>query len=534
MSCDICGNAGSHTKPFHCITCARAHLEQPRVDLALILIEKDRVERHVKAVVEGSEDRESQHVSLVDSKGGLLVDRQECTNNIELQRTKAATEEVHGRMGMIDEQVDILKAQMDETRQRIEALRARNAQRKSDMSSAAYGVESRRANELNKVQQMIKKTDYESNKTHQDTIETRTYLCGTAARLAGLKVTKRKSKEDGSIEEIYCIGPGARTKIYDLRALNDAPPDQVSASLAAVAQLVVRVAAYLGVRLPAEITLPHVDYPQPTIFSPASSYSGKKVPFPGSTPSHSLGNSPEASRTLDPRIHLPKPRTLYLDRPLSHLSDEDAPAYSTFIEGVSLLAYNVAWLCRSQGMKDQFKQWEDVCPVGRNLYRLLVLQETKLPQRPENPLDKDMAPAKSSLRLPLRRSPVGFGELSHTTSHSFLNSAENAQYLSGWVLTPTKITDELKKYLFTEQQNLEWDKLDTREWEGMDNLISDDPVLIGDKRRENTGAGDGRSFLTSTTGSRKGAEQQDAGERARGVNGWTRVRGRKDDSRIGK
>ncbi|CAI6332167.1 unnamed protein product [Periconia digitata] len=533
MSCDICGKVGGHAYALHCITCARSYLEQPRIDLIKALIEGESVGKHVTAVIQGSEDKESQHVSLVDSKGGLLVDRQECTNNIELQRTRGEIAEINERMSNIGEQVDLLKSQMEDTRARVEALRARNAQRKSDMSSATYGVDSRRANELNKVQQIIKKTDYESNKTHQDTVEIRNYLCGTAARLAGLKVTRRRVKEDSSIKEVYCIGPGTRIKIFDLRDLNDAPPDQVSASLAAVAQLVVRVAAYLGVRLPAEITLPHSDYPQPTIFSPTSSYQGKKVPFPGSTPSHSSTNSPEASRTLDPRVHIPKPRALYIDRPLSHLSDEDAPAYSNFIEGVTLLAYNIAWLCRSQGMKNQFTEWGHVCAVGQNLHRLLVLQETKFPQRPENPLDKDIAPAKTGSRVPIRRNPVGFGEVSHATSHSFLNSAENAQYLGGWGLTPIKIADELKKYLFTEQQNLEWDRLETKEWEGMDNVITDDPVVVGEKRRDRAGLDDGRSLVsstrTTTMGSGKSRHSEAGDDRTRGVNGWTRVKSRSDD-----
>jgi hypothetical protein len=311
----------------------------------------------------------------------------------------------------------------------------------------------------------------------------------------------------------------------------DALPDQLSASLGAVAQLLVRVAAYLGVRLPAEITLPHNDYPQPTIFSPASSYQGKRVPFPGSTPSHSSSNSPEASRTLDVRGQLPKPRLLFVDRPLNHLAAEDPPAYSSFIEGVSLLAYNVAWLCRSQGMKDQFKAWEDVCSMGHNLHRLLVLQETRLSQRPENPLDKDIVPAKSSSRVPLRKRPVGFGELSHATSHSFLGSAENAQHLSGWGVTPTKITDELKTYLYTEQQAQEWDKLDQKEWEDMENVMAEDPVLVGEKRREGTGRGDGGVSLGSTLSQKKVAKQADAAdERQKGVNGWMRVKSRSDDA----
>jgi hypothetical protein len=287
------------------------------------------------------------------------------------------------------------------------------------------------------------------------------------------------------------------------------------------------VAAYLGVRLPAEITLPHNDYPQPTVFSPASSYQGKRVPFPGSTPSHSSSNSPEASRTLDVRSQLPKPRLLFIDRPLNHLAAEDPPAYSSLIEGVSLLAYNVAWLCRAQGMKDQFNLWEDVCSMGRNLHRLLVLQETRLPQRPENPLDKDITPAKSSSRVPLRKTPVGFGELSHATSHSFLGSAENAQYLGGWVLTPTKITDELKTYLLTEQQAQEWDKLDQKEWD----VMAEDPVLIGEKRRDTSGKKVGRSSLASTSVKKKGAEQTEGvDEKQKGVNGWTKVKSRNDDA----
>jgi hypothetical protein len=436
-------------------------------------------------------------------------------------------------MQLISEQADRLRAQMEATRKQLETQRAANAQRKSDLSSATYGVESRRANELDKVQQHVKRIDYKSDKMHHDTMELRMQLCTTAAKLAGLKTTRRRNK-DGSIKEVVNIGPGSRLRIWDLRDLNDAPPDQLSASLGAVAQLLVRVAAYMGIRLPAEITLPHNDYPQPTIFSPASSYQGKKVPFPGSTPSHSSSNSPEASRTIEHRIHLPKPRTLFVDRPLGHLSAEDPPAYSSFIEGVSLLAYNVAWLCRVQGMKDSFKQWEDICPLGRSLHRLLISQETYFPQRAENPLDKDMT-AKSSSKFPLRKTPVGFGQLSHATSHSYMNIAENAQYLSGWSISPTKIVDELKAFLLAEQQAQEWDVLNQKEWEDMENLIAEDPIIVGEKRRENASQSDGRSFLTSTTSNGKSSPLQKAdasegeqSERKRGTSGWTKLKSRPD------
>ncbi|KAF2874851.1 UV radiation resistance protein and autophagy-related subunit 14-domain-containing protein [Massariosphaeria phaeospora] len=534
MECDICGRAGSFSFSLNCVTCARSAIENPRIELAKALIDHDGVGRHVRAVIEGSEDRSSQHVSLNDSKGGLLVDRQECTNNIELQRTKAEAAETWERIRLIAEQADILRQQVEQTRKEIEAKRASINQRKSDISSATYGIDSRRDNELDKVQQNVKRMDYKSDKVHHETTEMRMYLCSTAAKLAGLKVTRRRSR-DGSIKEVYNIGPGARLRISDLRELNEAQPENLSASLAAVAHLLVRVAAYLGVRIPAEITVPHSDYPQPTIFSPPSSYQGKKVPFPGSTPSHSSSNSPEASRTLDPRTPLPKPRALFIDRPLNHLAAEDPPAYSSFIEGVSLLAYDIAWLCRTQGMKDEFKQWEDVCPMGRNLFRLLIAQETHAPSRPENPLDKDITPTNPNSKTPLRRTPVGFGELSHATSHSFMNKAENAQYLSGWTLSPTKVTDDLKAFLYAEQQAQEWDVLNQKEWEDMENIIAEDPVVVGEKRRENAGLGAGldagRSFLTSTVAARA-EEEEGAGrgeDKKRGTSGWTKVKSRNEE-----
>jgi hypothetical protein len=526
MECDICGKAGSPGHPLHCITCARSYLEQPRIELAKTLIDKDGVEKHAKAVIQSSDDRSS--VSLSDSKGGFLVDRQLCTDNLNWQRTRTETVEIEERMTLITEQAAHLREQMEVVKKELEAKRALNAQRKSDLSSATYGIDPRRANEMDKVQQMVKRMDYKSEKVHFETIEQRRQLCATSAKLAGLKVSKRRTK-DGGVKEVFNIGPGTKLRIWDLRDMNDAPPDYLSASLAAVAQLLVRVAAYLGIRLPAEITLPHNNYPQPTIFSVASSYQGKKVPFPGTT-LDSSGNSPEVSRVLDPRVPLPKPRTLFIDRPLAHLSAEDPPAYSSFIEGVSLLAYNIAWLCRTQGMKDSFKDWDDVGRLGRNLYRLLILQETYISRRPENPLDKDMSAAKSSAS-PLRRAPVGFGQLSHATSHSHLSIAENTQYLSGWTLTPTKILDELKAFLLAEQQAQEWDVLNQKEWEDMENVIAEDPIMIGDKRR-NARLEDGRSYTTTSTANGTHRDDMSEGglpERKKGTSGWTKVKSRSED-----
>jgi chromosome segregation ATPase len=219
MECDICGKAGNLTHPLHCITCARSHLEQPRINLARTLIDKSGVEKHVAAIIQGSADKASQHVSLTDSKGGLLVDRQECTNNLDWQRTKAETAEIQERMQLIAGQADYLREQMAAVRKDIAAQRAAIAQRKSDLSSVTYGIESRRANELDKAQQRVKRVGYDWEKTHHDTTKLRRSLCTTAAKLAGLKTVKRRNR-DGSIKDVYSIGPGLRLRIYDMRDLH--------------------------------------------------------------------------------------------------------------------------------------------------------------------------------------------------------------------------------------------------------------------------------------------------------------------------
>ncbi|KAJ4345793.1 uncharacterized protein N0V89_011928 [Didymosphaeria variabile] len=526
MECDICGREGA----LHCVTCARTFLEKARGELAQELVVGDTYAKHVRAVVEGLEDKESQYVSLQDSKGGLLVDRQECTNHIEIQRTRAETAEIEERTALINEQAELLRRQIDDARKKLAEKRRQTALRRSDISSATHDVDVRRANERDKIQQSIKRLGYESDKVHASTMEMRSYLVNSAADIAGLKSIKRRTK-DGEIKETFYMGPdidrhrtlsksGRHVRIWDLLELNDAPPDEVSASLLAVTQLLIRVTAYLGLRLPSEITLPHKDYPHPTITSPEESWEGKKAPFPGLTPSHSSSNSPEASRTLD-GAPMPRAMVLYLDRSLPHLREEDKAAYATFIEAVAHLGYNVAWLCRSQGMKDEIATWEGACDMGKNLHRLLKQRVTWNPQRPENPLDKDIPQSKSSSNAS-KKTPVGLGEVSCSTSHSFALDGENVDRLGDWKVTPWKLNDQLKSFLYAEEQTKDWDNLDPKEWADMENAIKDDPVMVGKRHRE----GDGKSIVENLSTI---AEAEAGDERKRGVNGWTRVKSRSEE-----
>lgn len=118
-----------------------------------------------------------------------------------------------------------------------------------------------------------------------------------------------------------------------------------------------------------------------------------------------------------------------------------------------------------------------------------------------------------------------------------MNLAENAQYLTGWSISPTKIVDELKAFLLAEQQAQEWDVLNQKEWEDMENLIAEDPVLVGEKRRSTADTSDGRSFLTSTTSTSKATPSHkgdvpegEQGERKRSSSGWTKLKSRPEDA----
>ena len=221
MDCDICGKAFGPKLPLHCATCARNAIYPLRYEQAVTLTDREALNKHIKAVIEG-DDTAGQHISLGGSTGGTLIDRHESTKTIELQRIRAETAESEERITLITEQCDLLRKQLEESRKDIAARKAVLAQRRSDLASATHGVDARRSNELDKVKQGIKKIEYKWDRKHQETVEARMYLCRAAAKLAGLKQTRRRTR-DGGTKDVYNIGPGQKIRIYDLRDLNSMP-----------------------------------------------------------------------------------------------------------------------------------------------------------------------------------------------------------------------------------------------------------------------------------------------------------------------
>jgi hypothetical protein len=349
--------------------------------------------------------------------------------------------------------------------------------------------------------------------------------------------------------------------------------------------LLVLATHYLAIRLPAEITLPHKDYPLPTIFPLSSSYKHEDVPFPGTL----LGPIAQQSDNPAPtnpdqeqnQPRLPRPRPLFVGKPLPMLAAEDPAAHNLFLEGVTLLAYNVAWLCRSQGVavgdnSTPGGTFEDVCNIGRNMFNLLVASQarggpgnvnhsngSRTPSARTTPTKGDSEERgrerKGSVTSP---TTTLMGHYSHGTAHSFLGGTAGTEFTRGFkLISPTKLVDRLKSRLASEVANAEWELLDPDAWaveeeaegdEELQRLLQpdglgdgDDGIVVGARRESADGFGGDvmvaakrygygtQSFMSMRTvmdaveviGGVTGVGTGD-GEKRPGTSGWTKLKPR--------
>ncbi|KAI9842270.1 MAG: hypothetical protein M1837_007339 [Sclerophora amabilis] len=528
MHCNICSRGPNAKLSFHCVSCARLSLYEPRIKSAATLLEKESLGRQIDEVVhpgETTQHSKGKDADSVDNRWdvGLAASRaEECVERT--QESKSCS--------------SILRKEIELGRAEISRRKAILSQRRSDFASANHDLVPRRRVARESVEKSIQRTSYRWDQQHQKITESRVFLCREAAKLYGLR--QRRRKKGGVIKDDFTIGG---VGIIDLRDLNNATPSQITTSINHIAHLLTLTSHYLALQLPAQITLPHRDYPLPTIFSPSSSYFPKEVPFPGSTPSHSSSTSLSASRSKEYRS-LPRPRPLYLDKPLPVLSKEDQMTYSLFIEGITLLAWDIAWVCRSQGLNIGSTSWEDICPLGRNLWQLLIATPSQ-PSMPARPSNKDatakLSPRKGSGTTPAE--PVDYkphptlGHYSHGSAHSFLGGAEGSEYMRSWKLQgPMKIVDHLKSALLGEMAGAEWEMLDEREWDDDRERRDDEAVLVGG-RRSNGGFDDGKSVPSTPTKKETAPTEDDAsadvpdGSKGKtGTSGWMKLKPRQASS----
>ncbi|OJJ46314.1 hypothetical protein ASPZODRAFT_152495 [Penicilliopsis zonata CBS 506.65] len=539
MSCYICSRPPSSQQPkLYCPTCARNRLYKRRIAYAELLLDKESLEKQISHTAAARTDVKDlpecrQRESLGDNPSNNW-----CLESINSSKARSSVQ----RAALLD-QISELKDEIKNKRAYISGRKSELAQRQSDAESARYQLSGRESAIATGVRNNSKRTEHLWHALHNKTAEARIYLCREAARLYGLRQKVRR--RNGEPKETYVIGG---VPIFDLREINgksshwtlmknSATPAQISTVFSNIAHLLVLVSHYLSLRLPAEIILPHRDHPTPTIFGLAGSY----LP-------HESSSQPtlSSSQNLDSKSHKHRPRPLYIDKSLSKLAKEDTANYTLFLEGATLLAWNLSWLCRTQGLSLASDSWEDVCDIGKNMWQLLVA-----PPAPEAALARAVAGRDVQTRVSsTRESPkttinrtksfAMLGHYSHGTVHSFLGAHEGTEFIRTWKLpSPTRVIDKLKSTLLGELASAEWELLETKEWK---DEISEPhqpplPLQVSPESQPASDLERGSELPGSPASTREirpEAKNRDPNRalgdnstsRPKGVNGWTKLKSR--------
>jgi len=218
---------------------------------------------------------------------------------------------------------------------------------------------------------------------------------------------------------------------------------------------------------------------------------------------------------------------------------EDPAAYSLFLEGVTLLAYDIAWLCKSQGIHiGESNSFEEICTIGKNLYNLLVGSQSSGPLHKtiaaQPILDRETGREGDTDPEQSRKANTSLmGHYAHGTAHTSLARAEGTDFIRSWkLLSPIKLADRLKSKLMSEVANSEWEVLDEDAW-AVDDDMGDDGVVVGVRREKNAKRGIAagmQSFMSMRTivdaVEIVGNGISGDGERRPGTSGWTKLKPR--------
>ncbi|POS84113.1 hypothetical protein EPUL_006224 [Erysiphe pulchra] len=507
MQCNICSRLGGPKLPFLCPTDARNCLYGPRVENATILIEKESLDEQVTAAL---------------SKRGKNTKIKPDITPLDLIAVKAETNQILDRTQLILAKAQELRNKVEQARLDLVRKKAVITRRKSDLVSASCGIDAQRSRLLNEVEKSTQTIKVKWHQKHIATMSARSFLCGEAARLYGLKKVKNKNLKDE-----YKLG---RSLVIELEKFHTVSAAQVSTVLSHIVHLLVLSAHYLGLHLPAEITLPHRDYPLPTILPLQSSYKFSNLSFTGSDipqTNHNLSRREESTK--------PRPRPLYIQKPLPTIAIEDSSEYALFLEGIALLAYDVTWVCKSQGVVIDEENFHDICNIGKNLFNLLISTQSKLLPEPrvlpkKTPSGKDLTKVcNSNNEDQIAFSQTLLGKYSHNTAYSFLGKSEGTHMISTWkLLSPLEITDRLRSHFMSEAANAEWEMLNVDAWEGNQECNSyDSGVVIWQQKRIGKSKGlERQNFLNSKKAIDAIEVFPNEGDRKVGTGGWTKLKPR--------
>ena len=520
MDCDICDRKFNARRTPFCASCTRARLYSPRIEQAAALLGREKSHTHVEAVVRPGND--GVLAALPEDADWDAITAGISSHSLE--RTKAEKEATENRIRDVTEKAEQLRRQIDEYKAFAAKQKESIEHRRNNLSTQRAKVERQELQKLEPGQPAIRKAKHRLNKVHTRTAEAREYLCKEVSALSGLKKVKTA---DGKTQ--YWLSGVPLPQLKDLNGINGrikiesedlnclaGPHEVISASMDNLCRFLGICCHYLSIQPPAEIILPHNDFPHAAIVPIGSSYKTNNPRYPG------LGSNqptPEASRIIL-RSDLSRPRLLQLDRPLPQLQKEDPKAAALFIEGVSLLAYNLTWLCRTQGFGSSIS-FEDVCDLGRNLHQLFPGRDNK--SRP--PLGRNFSSATARTErstADVADTTLRIGSYSHGSSRHSLAGHEAEARFSDFKLSVTKLTDQLKSYLRNETARAEWHIIEDTEWD--EELEDERPVFVGGERRSLDTKGPAMSVMTVAPND--GNDEATTTATAKGKSGWTKVRGR--------
>lgn len=520
MSCHIC--ASSHSRlPLLCPTCARNLLYRLRLENTQILLEKEALGRQV----ESSLSLDGSHKQSATTEGNRPDTDHESSRRWALQAISSQQATSSVRREDLNRQIEALNENIRAKKARISERKAALSRRRSDADSAQYQLEEREAATLTGIQNTSKRTEHLWHSLHSKTAEARIFLCREAAHIYGLR-QKTSRRNDAGLA--YVLGG---ISMVDLRDMNGATPAQISTSLSNIARLLVLVSHYLSLRLPAEITLPHKNHPIPTIFSPAASYQSHEMPD-GAVGPRSVTSSPTTSKTRDTRAQ-PRPRPLLIDKPLPRLAKEDPGTYALFLEGATLLAWDVAWLSRTQGINLASDSWEDACNIGKSMWQLLVAPPAQTSNLMRAFAGRDtqarIKPTKDTPQTTIQRTksfPM-LGHYSHGTAHSFLGASEGTEFIRSWKLpTPTKIADKLKSSLLGEMASAEWELLEEKEWDDGTTEPHQPAVSTAHNDLSTPNSPVSQNKPSEDSNTQTSPQVSDEARRPKGTSGWTKLNSR--------
>ncbi|KAI2641166.1 hypothetical protein GGS21DRAFT_360230 [Xylaria nigripes] len=515
MNCDICQRA-HHPKrlPFLCVVDARNELYEGRVANVNLLTETEAIESRVNKVVSNGDASPSKSSSTPPRPSRAYI--ADCAS--EEHKARARTERIIAT-------ADKLRDEIAVARKAIEERRAMIARKRSNLAAASQGVPARRNRVTEEVKKATKMTYYTWDREYEAMTQYKAALCMEVAKLYRLQRVRRGSP----VRFEYKIGG---IDVIDLQNMNSVQPSLLSASLSHITHLLFLASHYLAIRLPAEITLPHNDYPRPTIFSLGSSYQHGEVGFPGSSP------IPSDSRDRQ-FANIPSPRPLFIEKPLTTLAKEDPATYNAFLEAVCLLAYDIVWLCRTQGVPvgDNSSHFDAFAGIGRNIYNLLINSSLQRnPQQIADDVRNQAAENDHNEPSELGKTAPRMGLYTHGSGHTFLGSASGNDLIRNFKLpNPIKLADKLKSKLNHENPIPEWEVLEDDAWAPDD--ADDDGVMVGRKPRANqryNGFGF-ESYMSVNTVQSDGvgdntqlllANGKDNERVEKSTNGWTKIKPR--------